>query len=210
MREFENEKSFNSLLDSLVTYTRFYYKPYSKESLIFGLPVEKGIENPQLFSVSSSKGLFSRAANRAGIKTRFVKKDIEDFSNLQLPVILLLSHSNSCLVDSFSSDRKKIKIISELSGNVVEQWHDIESIENEYLGYAILVKKSFNYKDSELDRNLHIESKHWFWSTLKYSRSIYIDVIFASILINLFVLATPLFTMNVYDRVIPNNAVETL
>ncbi len=145
MREFENEKSFNSLLDSLVTYTRFYYKPYSKESLIFGLPVEKGIENPQLFSISSSKGLFSRAANRAGIKTRFVKKDIEDFSNLQLPVILLLSHSNSCLVDSFSSDRKKIKIISELSGNVVEQWHDIESIENEYLGYAILVKKSYTF-----------------------------------------------------------------
>ena len=27
--------------------------------------------------------------------------------------------------------------------------------------------------------NLHIENKHWFWSTLKYSRSIYFDVIFA-------------------------------
>lgn len=35
-------------------------------------------------------------------------------------------------------------------------------------------------------------------------------MIFASILINLFVLATPLFTMSVYDRVIPNNAIETL
>ncbi|MDD3056103.1 MAG: type I secretion system permease/ATPase [Aliarcobacter sp.] len=210
MVEFENKESFNSLLDSLVTYTKFYYKPCSKESLTFGLPIEKGIENPQLFSISSSKGLFSRAANRAGLKTKFVKKDMKEFSNLQLPVILLLSNSNSCLLDAFSNDRKKVKIISELSGNIVEQWHDIEAIENEYLGFAILIKKSFNYKDSELDRNLHVEYKHWFWSTLKYSRSIYLDVIFASVLVNLFVLATPLFTMNVYDRVIPNNAIETL
>lgn len=157
MTEFENEKSFNSLLDSLVTYTKFYYKPYSKESLIFGLPVEKGVENPQLFSISSSKGLFSRAANRAGLRTKFIKRDIREFSNLQLPVILLLSNSNSCLLDSFSNDRKKVKIISELSGDIVEQWYDIEAIESEYLGFAILIKKSFNYKEGEIDRNLHVE-----------------------------------------------------
>lgn len=208
--EFENERSFDTLLDSLSTYTKFYHHPYSKEALIHGLPIEKGNEHPELFSIDSSKGLFSRAAAKAGLKTKFVKKNLKNFSNLQLPVILLLSNSNSCLLDSFSEDRKKVKIISELSGDIIEQWYDIESIEEEYLGFAILIKKSFNYKDSEIDKHLNVERKHWFWSTLKYSSGIYMDVIFASVLVNLFVLATPLFTMNIYDRVIPNNAIETL
>jgi ATP-binding cassette, subfamily C, bacterial LapB len=210
MIEFENEQGLNSLLNSLVTYSKFYHRPYSREALIFGLPIERGRENPELFSIDSSKGLFSRAASKAGLKTLFVKKNLRKFSNLQLPVILLLSNSNSCLLDSFSTDRKKVKIISELSGEIIEQWHSIESIEEEYLGYAILVKKNFDYKNTEMNKNLKIEKKHWFWGTLKFSRGIYSDVIFASLLVNVFVLATPLFTMNVYDRVIPNNAVETL
>lgn len=51
---------------------------------------------------------------------------------------------------------------------------------------------------------------HWFWGTVWRSASIYRDVLIASFLINLFVLANPLFVMNVYDRVVPNNAIETL
>ncbi len=211
MKEYiSEEETLDSLLDSLVTYTKFYNKAYSKESLIHDLPIEKGKESPELFSLNSSKGLFSRAAANAGLKTKFIKKDLDDISNLQLPIILLMNNSNSCIVDSFSEDRKKVKIISELSGDIVEEWFDIDAIKQEYLGFAILIKKNFNFVDSDKRNQSDFVVKHWFWSTLKISRGIYIDVIFASILINLFVLATPLFTMSVYDRVIPNNAVETL
>lgn len=210
MKEYNEGETLDSLLDALVTYSKFYNKAYSKESLVHDLPIEKGKENPELFSLNSSKGLFSRAAANAGLKTKFIKKDLDEISNLQLPIILLMNNSNSCIVDSFSEDRKKVKIISELSGDIVEEWFDIDAIKQEYLGFAILVKKSFDYVDSDKKNQSDFVVKHWFWSTLKISRGIYIDVIFASILINLFVLATPLFTMSVYDRVIPNNAIETL
>ena len=53
-------------------------------------------------------------------------------------------------------------------------------------------------------------NEHWFWSAFKPSGGIYAQVIAASVVVNLFALAMPLFIMNVYDRVVPNNAVDTL
>jgi ATP-binding cassette, subfamily C, bacterial LapB len=53
-------------------------------------------------------------------------------------------------------------------------------------------------------------SAHWFWSVIAENRALYRDVLLAAFMINLFALALPLFTMNVYDRVVPNRAIETL
>ena len=52
--------------------------------------------------------------------------------------------------------------------------------------------------------------RHWFWSAIAQSWPIYGEALVASLLINLFALVTPFFTMNVYDRVVPNLALETL
>ncbi|HEY9240108.1 MAG TPA: type I secretion system permease/ATPase, partial [Burkholderiaceae bacterium] len=53
-------------------------------------------------------------------------------------------------------------------------------------------------------------ARHWFWGALLQQRFVYRDVLWAALLVNLFALAFPLFSMNVYDRVVPNHAVETL
>jgi len=54
------------------------------------------------------------------------------------------------------------------------------------------------------------KTKHWFWGTILRFWPIYGEVFLASILLNSFALASPLFVMNVYDRVVPNRAIETL
>ena len=199
----------DSLLDSLVLYTKLFHKPFSAEALLSGLPIHNGEGNSKLFSIGSkSKSLFSRVATRAGLKSTLIKRPIGAMLELHLPMILLLSNDNTCILEQFSKDRKEVKIIYP-EGDGSQEWVSVESLENEYLGYGYLLKKRFEY-DSKKSNLLNVESKHWFWSTLNLSRSIYKDVLIASLLINIFVLATPLFTMNVYDRVIPNNAQETL
>jgi len=198
----------DSLMESLVLYTKLYHKPFSAEALSAGLPIEPGQESPELFSINSAKGLFSRAASRAGLKSSLIKRPLDQISPLQLPIILLLSNQGTCILEAFNEDRTEAKIIMP-SDNPIEQWVDMDTLLNEHLGYSFLVKNAFEYTE-ETSRTLHITQKHWFWSTIKLSLATYKDVLIASLLINIFVLASPLFTMNVYDRVIPNNAIETL
>jgi ATP-binding cassette subfamily C protein LapB len=52
--------------------------------------------------------------------------------------------------------------------------------------------------------------RHWFWSELRKERAALTPILVASTVINLLAIALPLFTMNVYDRVIPNRAGATL
>lgn len=80
---------------------------------------------------------------------------------------------------------------------------------DEYTGYAIFATREARL-DQRADRIRLLKGKRWFWDVLLYYMPIYRHVAFASVVINLIGVISPLFVMNVYDRVIPNNAVDTL
>lgn len=196
------------LLQCLVLFTQIYHKPFTAEALMAGLPTAPWGGALRLYSLKSSKGLFARAASRAGLKSTLIHRKLSDISPLQLPMILLLENSHACILDSISADKKTCKIILPAE-EALEESVPMEMLSGEYTGFAFLVKKPFVYNESDT-LTLNVKHKHWFWDTLKLSKNIYRDVIYATVLVNLFVLASPLFTMSVYDRVIPNNATETL
>ncbi|QKF92694.1 type I secretion system permease/ATPase [Campylobacter sp. CCUG 57310] len=201
------EKSKNDeLLDCLVIFTKLHNNPYTADALITGLPVSEN-DSVELFSLKGSKSLFTRAAKRAGFVSTLVNKDLEKISPLVLPCILILRGKKACILESFEG-KTHAKIITPEMPNGSSSI-EISKLKKEYLGYAYLLKREFVPEDNKTHL-IDSQSSHWFWGTLKRSKKIYIDVIVASIVINLFVLASPLFTMNVYDRVVPNNAVETL
>ena len=71
-------KKKDTLLESLVLYTRLFHKPFSSESLLSGLPIGSNLTDQMLFSKTNSKSLFSRAASRAGLKTTIIVKPIKN------------------------------------------------------------------------------------------------------------------------------------
>ncbi|WP_422370456.1 type I secretion system permease/ATPase [Hoeflea sp.] len=78
---------------------------------------------------------------------------------------------------------------------------------------AVLDFRKVYLNDSDKAGALHsgqIEKQHWLSSAVRpYWRS-FVRVAFAALFINLLALASPLFVMNVYDRVLPNEAISTL
>ena len=197
------------LLECLVIFTKLHNKPYSAEALTEGLPVSKDTHKIELFSTENSKALFSRAAKRAGFTSTLVQKKLGKISPLVLPCILILKGKKACILEKFDALNNQAKIIYP-DINKGENWVDIDVLEEQYIGYCFYLKKEFVSEDRTKTYLIDKKKSHWFWGTIKRSTDIYRDVIIASIVINLFVLASPLFTMNVYDRVVPNNATDTL
>ena len=68
---------------------------------------------------------------------------------------------------------------------------------------AIVCRPRFRL-DQRDPRTGSSERGHWFWDAMRANMPIYRDVVLAAFFINVFALALPLFTMNVYDRVVPN------
>jgi len=89
-------------------------------------------------------------------------------------------------------------------------WLPRDEVMEDYTGGFLSV---FGDPDSlrEQEAPWHKKARHhWFWGELRKERKAFRPVLVASAVINLLALSLPLFSMNVYDRVIPNRAAATL
>ncbi len=174
-------------------------RPISAEALKAGLPHAEERFTPDLAV---------RAAERAGLTARVVRRPkLKSIQKVTLPCILLLKGSGACVLTKLI-DRKSAEIMIAEGGGGAKTI-DIAELEEQYLGYAIFARPEFKFDDRASDIRLK-QPTAWFWGTLAKFWPIYSHVALASVMINVFAIASPLFIMNVYDRVVPNNAIETL
>lgn len=191
-------QSDDSLLSCLEIISRLLNRPMSTAAFKAGLPLVNNRLTPELFI---------RAAARANISARIVKKKLKDISKLTLPCVLLLKGNKACVLVDILNDNQAEVIFPETGVGSVNM--GLEELYLLYEGMAIFAKPLYKYDQRSMDIKV-ARPKAWFWGTLSQFWPIYSQVALAALLVNLFAIASPLFTMNVYDRVVPNNAVETL
>lgn len=185
------------LLKCLVLLTRFYNHPFSEETLSAGLPLVDSQLTP---------ALFERAAERAGLTAKVANRELEKISSLVLPVVVLLNGGRACILKTVTP-QGGCQIVDPDSGGVMET--SLSALQKEYTGHVILVRQQLQF-DSRTEHSAVPRVEHWFWGVVRLAWPIYGEVLVASFLINLFALVMPLFIMNVYDRVVPNDTTETL
>lgn len=190
----------DELLVCLLQMTRLKDSPCSETTLLAGLPLVDQRLTPELFV---------RAAARAALEAKVVKRDLADISSIVLPVVLLLEDNKAIVVKHVDKLEDQVIIIEATAEGDTESEVSFTELNGSYSGFCIYVKSEMRF-DSVEDSIPKKKVDHWFWSVMKSSWRIYRDVLFASFFINLFAIATPLFVMNVYDRVVPNQAIETL
>jgi len=185
------------LLQCLIHLTQQNHRPLSAHALREGLPLENNKLTPKLFV---------RAAKRAGFSSKIVQRSLTDISPLTLPAVLMLENDDACILQEIDASSAEAIVIFPDSGM---KRISMESLQAQYSGVAIYLNLEYHFTE-RVSKVLDQKEGHWFWGTIWRSAKIYRDVLIASFLINLFVLANPLFVMNVYDRVVPNSALETL
>lgn len=205
------------LVECLRLLAGHYGRRTSTQSLIAGLPIPKAGITP---------ALFLRAAERADLAARVVDRSLEALAIVPtLPCVLVLGGNQACILWDVKWPAKHPP--KKEPGHAVELHPETEFVvqfpEAEeqrytlplarlreiYAGYAFFIRPTARSDDragpAEIDT-----ARDWFWGTLKKSRRIYQEVVLAAVMINIFALASPLYVMNVYDRVVPNAAWSTL
>ena len=195
-RTFVNAQN-DPLLMALMALCRVLHVPQTADALVAGLP---------LADQKLTLELFPRAALRAGLAAALVKRPLSKISNLILPAVLLLKNDQACVLLKIADDKLTILVPESGKG---EKTVTLNELQKEYTGLAffVQVQHAFDYRSG---LTTGTTKKHWFWDVIFRSWPIYVEVLVASLLVNIFALAAPLFVMNVYDRVVPNHAVETL
>jgi ATP-binding cassette subfamily C protein LapB len=191
-------QTIDPLLSCLVFLTAHFGHAKSAQAITAGLAYDDRNMGPNLFC---------EAAEKAGLKAKIVHRDkIKKILSPVLPAVLILNDAQACVLMKVKNGEHEAVIWSPETG--AERNVKMTDLKQAYTGYAIFVHPRPELIDPDAPHASDAD-RHWFWGPMWEARDIYSNVFVAAVLINIFALSSPIFMMNIYNRVLPNNAMET-
>jgi ATP-binding cassette subfamily C protein LapB len=195
----DSDKNLNSDFiateKSLIEVTRLLLREFGIRKS--GAAIREAVDTPHEFI--GPKEVVSAISN-LGFKASFGNLKLKKLSNDFFPLIAFQENGEIRLVKSVTSEG--VLSVFDHSGKLLNST-EMTTFEKEFSGYVIIVKELSEREKEE-------RTGHWFFSAFRKSKWIYVQVMIAAMVSNFLSLTTSLFTMTVYDRIIPNGAFESL
>ncbi|WP_104503755.1 type I secretion system permease/ATPase [Acinetobacter indicus] len=146
-------------------------------------------------------------ARQVGLSLRKTNFSAEVINPWRLPVLVEFQDGQVGVIDKVDAE-----------GNLSIQFSGDQGLSQtlasdtlaEHVRHVYILRPEKSVPDARVDEYVKPYEDNWFWSIVLRDWKRYIDVMFASLMANILALATILFSMNVYDRVIPAQSVPTL
>ncbi|MBK5264749.1 MAG: type I secretion system permease/ATPase [Alphaproteobacteria bacterium] len=188
----------DDVLDCLAHLALLYDRPSSPTIIKAGLALAEDGRLP--FHQAQS------ALDQLGMGAEMVVRPLAKWRKKHLPAMLRLANGRAVVLLDIEGDQVKLYI----PGRAETLWTGQDALTDIFDGHAVAVWPDHRKeRESELSWDLRAQ-RHWFWQEVWRVRKSFGYVIAAAAIINLLAFAMPLFTMNVYDRVIPNRATSSL
>ena len=188
----------DELLACVARLAAIFERPFSETRMRTGL----ALDEDGLLPLDQ----LGHALDQAGLRNEVVIRTLGGWNAHDVPAILLLDNGRSVILKDIEGGVCTVALPS--GGPDVQV--EAEQLASGYTDQAVIVRHNptrDNVHERPWDR---ARRAHWFWSEVWQERGQYGYVMLASLLINLLAFALPLFTMNVYDRIIPNKAAVSL
>ncbi|MDH2916111.1 MAG: type I secretion system permease/ATPase, partial [Gallionella sp.] len=189
----------DDLLQCLAYIAKFYGDERTLASWRQGLPAGQ---------VGATAPVVLDAADEAGFHSTLVQRELKDVPAYLFPIIVLLKDERACVWRSRDGSSVEV-VMAEGTETMLPVQMPFAELNELASGYCIFIKPPIR-RDERAGIHLATHPVSWFWGTLWRYRSYYYNVVVAAILVNVLTLAGTFFTMNVYDRVVPNQAYVTL
>jgi ATP-binding cassette subfamily C protein LapB len=146
------------------------------------------------------------ALEQVGMRSEAITRRLKGWPSGKCPAILELEDDRAAVL----LDVRERDGLIYAPGLAEPMWVALSEVEPAYTGRAIVVEPDPTRERQNERPWDEAKHRHWFWSEIWKVRREFWPVFLAALVVNMLAFAMPLFTMNVYDRVIPNKAVATL
>lgn len=176
----------------------------------FGLPADAPAVRQQMrwFESLPLNARLERLSGLMGLQVRVVELEKMRWNAQNLPVIVQLESGELMLLESIDADGLVAYWLSE-GGDLVRE-EALETLLTRVKPEVVMLGIAARGRDSRIDDFTRPWEEHWFWRHFRHAKRKLSEIALASVLGNVLALAGILFSMQVYDRVIPAQSIPTL